>query len=133
MRGVEFNPCDEAGFTLIEVLAALSVFAIAALGLIHVSSENTHGARAIEERMLATIVADNEMTLTLVQRTPLEVGVSTGRTVVGGRDWEWRKTISTTPNPLIQQVKIEAWVYDEGFEGEQSVNVSLTAFKGKTS
>ncbi len=131
MSAPKIIPPNDSGFTLIEVLAALSIFAIAAVGLIHVSSENTRGVRAIEDRMLATIVADNEMTLTLVQRMPLENGVSTGRTVLAGRDWEWRRTISTTPNALIQQIKLEAWAIENESETEPNVNVVLSAYKGK--
>jgi len=121
----------EEGFTLIEVLAALSIFAIAAVGLVHISSENTRGAAAIESRMLAAIVADNEMTLTLIQKEKLEEGVSNGRVSYGGRDWEWRKTISATPNAMIQHVKLEAWEYDPEIAQAPTIAVVLNAFKGK--
>lgn len=123
---------NDAGFTLVEVLAALSVFAIAAIGLIHVSAENTKGALAIENRMLASIVADNEMTLTLAEQLPLDDGVSTGRVSLGGRDWEWRRTIKVTPNPLVQEIKIETWQYVPDSPDDKQVSISLSAFKGKS-
>ncbi len=126
------NKQNDDGFTLIEVLAALSIFAIAAIGLIHVSSENSRGAAAIERRMLASIVADNEMTLTLIQREPLENGVSSGRTTLGGREWTWRKTVSETPNPLLQQIKIETRVYESDELDSENIETVLFAFKRKS-
>lgn len=120
---------SEQGFTLIEVLAALSVFAIAAIGLIHVTSENSKGAQLIENRMLASIVADNEMTLSLVQREEFKEGVSTGQSKLGGIDWNWRKSISKTPNPLIKEISVEVFASTVGDE-ETYVLVSLSAYKG---
>ncbi|ACT59147.1 type II secretion system minor pseudopilin GspI [Hirschia baltica] len=126
------NKQNDDGFTLIEVLAALSIFAIAAIGLIHVSSENSRGAAAIERRMLASIIADNEMTMTLIQREPLENGESSGRIALGGREWTWRKTISTTPNPLLQQIKIETRVYEPDELDSENIETVLFAFKRKS-
>ena len=121
----------EEGFTIIEVLAALSIFAIAAVGLVHISSENTRGAAAIESRMLAAMVADNELTLTLIQKDKLEDGITSGQLSYGGREWEWRKTVNTTPNPLIQQIKLEAWESDPEIVQDPTIAVVLSAFKAK--
>lgn len=121
----------EAGFTLIEVLAALSIFSIAALGLIHVSSENVRTVRIIETQSFAAMVADNIIVETLAQRAALEVGVTSGRVTLGGRDWEWRRIVNKTGNPLLLQITLEVSAYEEQRPGaDRHVDVSLTAFRG---
>ena len=67
----------EAGFTLVEVLAALAIFSITGIGLVRVASENAKTARMVESRALAGVVADNHLARTLVRARPLEPGTET--------------------------------------------------------
>lgn len=53
----------DAGFTLIEVLAALMVFSVAIVGLTRAGTESSRAAAALETRMIAGIVADNQLSL----------------------------------------------------------------------
>lgn len=49
------------GFTLIEVLMAMAVLALAGISMLGLSSENTRNSVIIEEKMLASWVADNKL------------------------------------------------------------------------
>lgn len=94
-----------AGFSLIEMLVALAVFALAVLGLLNLAGESTRTAVAIEERMLAAVVADN----VAVDAATLDVRVladdARGSEVAGGVAWHW--TRSTTPaDPSLLRVDI---------------------------
>ncbi len=97
----------EAGFTLVEVLAALAIFSIAALGLVQVSLENTRTARMVETRALASLVADNQLANALTRRDDPELGVRTEAVKLAGRNWQVRETLRRTPNPVIHELVVE--------------------------
>lgn len=105
---------SDAGFTLVEVLAALAIFSVAALGLVQVSLENTRTARTVETRALASLVADNRLAETLTQREPLDLGVRTDGVALAHRNWQVRETIQRTANPVIQEVIVEVAIVEEG-------------------
>ncbi len=122
----------EDGFTLIEVLAALAVFAVAAVGLLHISNQNVSAAAQLERRLYSGIVADNEMIRTLVDQQDLEEKTISGSDNMGGRQWEWRRTVRSTPNPLVQEIIVESWERPAKPDVTPSVDISISAFKAKS-
>ena len=48
------HKASQAGFTLVEVLAALAVFSIAAVGISQSAGETTRGAAHMEAKFLAS-------------------------------------------------------------------------------
>lgn len=73
------------GFTLIEMLVALAVFALAAMALVKLSVESTRTAAYMEQRALAGMVAETvaaELSLGLMH----DAG---GTRQLAGRDWNW--------------------------------------------
>ncbi|MDH5832870.1 type II secretion system minor pseudopilin GspI [Luteimonas kalidii] len=96
----------EAGFSLIEMLVALAVFALAVLGLLNLAGESTRTAVAIEERVLAAVVADT----LAVDAATLDVRALSadagGREHAGGRDWQWTRSITPTADPALLRVDI---------------------------
>jgi general secretion pathway protein I len=95
-----------AGFTLIEMLVALAVFALAVLGLLNLAGESTRTAVAIEERVLAAAVADT----IAVDAATLDVRAlaadAAGREHAGGRDWQWTRSTTPTADPSLLRVDI---------------------------
>lgn len=114
VRAGEDQAAREAGFTLVEVLAAMAIFATAALGLVQVSLENTRTARLVETRALAALVADNQLADALTRREPLDLGVRTDGVSLAGRTWQVRETLRRTPNPVIHELFIEVAIAEEG-------------------
>ncbi len=51
-----------AGFTLLEVLLALALLAIAGMAVLSMTSESVRNTPILEQRILARLVADNQMT-----------------------------------------------------------------------
>ncbi len=78
---------SEAGFTLIEVLAALLIFSVAIIGLTAAGTESARSVSAIEQKMLAGIVADNVLTNARYER--LQVGARRGEEEQLGRNFDW--------------------------------------------
>ncbi|MEM6626000.1 MAG: type II secretion system minor pseudopilin GspI [Pseudomonadota bacterium] len=128
-NGDPLRPQAQAGFTLVEVLAALSVFSIAGLGLVHASTENARTAQFIERRAIASIVADNQLAGVLSSQNRVVLGDETDDVEMAGRSWRWTQTISETANPLIVEVTVSAQELDQ--EGDLLGGaVSRTAYRG---
>ena len=86
----------QSGFTLIEVLAALAVFSIAAIGLSRVITETTRGASISEQKILAGIVAENQLAEAFMAPLPLQPGASSGTANQLGKEFNWIQTIGPT-------------------------------------
>lgn len=113
-----------AGFTLTEVLVALVVFSIGAVALLNVHGENIRAADHVEARLLAGIVAENVLVETMTG-PPVGVGVLGGTEDLGGRPWDWTRTVAVTANP--EMVRIDVSVRATG---EAQVLAALTGFRG---
>ena len=50
---------SDRGFTLVEVMAALMIFSVAIVGLVGVNNQGLRTVNAIEQKMIAGVVADN--------------------------------------------------------------------------
>lgn len=96
----------QSGFTLVEVLAALAVFAIAAIGLSQSTGESTRGAAHMEARFLAGIVADNQMVEAMIDPAPLRVGAITGTAIQRGRSYNWTRLVAPTERRDVIAVSI---------------------------
>ena len=120
---------NQAGFTLVEVLAALGVFSIAAMGLVHVSTENTRTATIIETRALAAIVADNKLTETFTQAGNLVAGFKSSTTNLAGREWVVNETIIETETAGLLRIQIDVLEAETGQSGSAS-GVQRIAFRG---
>jgi general secretion pathway protein I len=94
------------GFTLIEVLVALAVLAIALSAIIKTMSANTLNSIYLRDRTLAQWVALNKITeLQLSKDTP-SPGKSDGSTVMGNHEWFWEAEIKTTPDDDVNTVTL---------------------------
>lgn len=93
---------NEAGFTLVEVLAALAVFSMAAIGLMQVSAQSVRTADAIEQRFAARVVASNVLAEALVQSDVLRAGEVIGSEEQLGRTYDWNRRIAALDNELLQ-------------------------------
>lgn len=97
---------SSGGFSLIEMLVALAIFGLAVLGLLNLAGENTRTALVIEERVLASVVADNRAVEAMIA-TPQELGAATvGVDDAGGARWRWTRDIVPTDTPGILRVDI---------------------------
>ena len=97
---------SSAGFTLVEVLAALAVFSIAAVGLSQSVGETTRGAAHMESRFLASIVADNQIIDAMIDPNPLPLGSTTGTSTQRGRSFEWVRLVAPTGRPDVISISV---------------------------
>lgn len=100
----------QRGFTLIEVLVALAIVAVALTSSLTVSGALTRHAQRQKDVLLAQICADNALNqLRLSQQLP---GVGNSRVSCPqlDRNFEVALTVRTTPNPAFRRV--DAQVFD---------------------
>ena len=102
----------EDGFTLIEVLVALTVFSLAAMALLNLAGENTRTAGVVTTRVLAGVVAENQAVTVMASSAPLAPGVASGAETQGGRLWRWTRRVS--PTDVAGMMRVDLAVVPEG-------------------
>lgn len=117
----------ERGFTLLEMLVALAVLSLGALALLNLAGENTRTASSVEERLFASVVAENRAVEALTQARPPALGEASGVEAAGGRSWRWVRRVSRTPDPALLRVDIR--VAPQGGRGTVG---EVTVFRGLT-
>ena len=98
------DPHGEAGFTLIEVLVALSIFAIAAIAIVQLTGQTARTAVAIEGRALSAIAADNAMVEAVIDVDRRVLEPRNEVMEVGRRRYSVSRQVNETTNPLVLEV-----------------------------
>lgn len=107
-------PPSQAGFTLIEMLVALSVFSIAALALVRLDSFALATTADLDSRGMAMLVVRNEAVLAATDPGPIVRGTTTSSVTNGGRLFEVRKTVTPTADQRLVRIDLEAVEQDSG-------------------
>lgn len=95
------------GFTLLEVLVALAVLAIAMAAVIKVSATNTSNTAYLKEKTIAHWIAVNKANeLRLADSWP-SVGNKKGSVVMARQEWRWHVKVSNTPDKNVRRLDIE--------------------------
>ena len=93
-----------AGFTLIEVLVALSIVAIALVAGLQATAALTNNAQRQSDMLLAQLCADNELAKARLSSQMPAVGDSSSVCIQAGRTYDVRVTVRPTPNPSFRRV-----------------------------
>ena len=94
------------GFTLIEMLVALSLFAIAALALARLDAFSLSTANALKGNSMTRLVAENEAALVMSDASFQAEGEQRFERLNGGMTFTVTRTITPTPNPNLARVDI---------------------------
>lgn len=95
-----------AGFTLIEVLVAVAVLALAMGAIISGMARYTGNAAYLREKTLALWVAHNRLTeLELAPDWPA-VGKSNGEAEMAGTKWKWEVLVQKTQDDRLRRVDV---------------------------
>jgi general secretion pathway protein I len=126
-------PQAQRGFTLLEVLVALAIFATVAAVLLTASARSLQNAARLEEKALAGWVADNYLTELQLAATPPDPGSDSRELEYGAKQWQLYSETVTTSDPGLRRVTL--WVAlapgsrDNSPVKERST-VTLTGFVG---
>ena len=116
-----------AGFTLLEILVALMVLAIAAGGLSSAMRQSLQQQVVLEDKTIAGWVADNSLAEIRAARGWPEPGQSDERVEMAKRTWRLHRSISETGNPLLRKIEVAVSAGDT----EAEPSLVLTGFVGK--
>ncbi|KPC55127.1 type II secretion system minor pseudopilin GspI [Amantichitinum ursilacus] len=100
------------GFTLIEVMVALAVVAIALMAALKATSFSTDSAIDFRTRMLAGWVAQNQIDTLTARRDFPEMGEQDGHEDEAGYNFHWHMTIGGSPNRSFRRVEIRVYEGD---------------------
>lgn len=99
---------SEAGFTLLEMLVALSVFATAALALARLDTFAVATAADLDARGMATLVVRNEAAMAMTDPGPVIRGSTASSVLNGGRKFDVRRTVTPTADQRLVRIDIVA-------------------------
>jgi general secretion pathway protein I len=98
---------SEAGFSLVETVAAMGILAMAAIPLLQISSDATRNTAALETRLLARTVGENVMALAMVEPNVLDGGIQTGTQTQLGRQFAYSLTVVPAQPGGLQALEVQ--------------------------
>ncbi len=95
MKTAFFNKHSH-GFTLIEVMVALTIIAISLTALLNASGTQANSVGYLKQKTLAHWVAVNELTQIHISKEFPDLGDKKGSTSMANHDWHWIRTTKKT-------------------------------------
>ncbi|MED5461318.1 MAG: type II secretion system minor pseudopilin GspI [Pseudomonadota bacterium] len=119
-----FSRCR--GFTLIEVMVALVVTALALVAVMASISQMIDAGKSMRDRTYASWIAQNRIAEMRLANTEPDVSRSSGETEFAGLEWGWTATVSETGVEYLYRVDVAV-----GFAGSDDVIRTVTGFIGE--
>ncbi|TJY55776.1 type II secretion system protein GspI [Sinimarinibacterium sp. CAU 1509] len=119
----------EHGFTLVEMLVAVAVLAIAMAAILSGMARYADNTAHLRERTLALWVAHNRLTEIELQPKWPDVSKSDGDMEMGGRSWRWKVEVKKTEDPHLRRIDIQ--VLSPNREGNAATLSSFIADTGR--
>ncbi len=105
----------QTGFTLLEIVITVAIFAVASTALIRNASNSVIQTLSIQDRTIGHWLAENELEeLRSAPRTEEffpSVGTDRETVTMANRDWELKIQVESTENPDMRRVEVT--VFDE--------------------
>ncbi|XOV88671.1 MAG: type II secretion system minor pseudopilin GspI [Pseudomonadota bacterium] len=122
---------NSSGFTLIEIMIAVAVFAVVAAVLIKSTATTARQTALLQDKTIAGWLAENQLAqLRIAPRDPTTfpaAGRNRFSVSMAGRDWEVMVDVQNTENTNVRRVEVA--VYREDDLGDPVR--SLTGFVGR--
>ena len=118
------------GFTLLEVMVALAIFATAATALTKVAMQYTQATSNAILRTKAQFVALNEIALMEMNQEWLQ-GTQSKQTTQQGKTWQIDKTAQSTISPNVQRIEVHVSLFNTETAKVESSMTHLVFFNHK--
>jgi len=100
------------GFTLLEVMVALAILALALMAALRAGAAATQNSGEIRQRQLADWVALDRLEEHRARRDWLPIGSTNGETMQGNQRFRWEEKIGGTPNAQFRRIDIRVLADD---------------------
>src|SRR5947207_4425769 len=100
------DPRTTTGFTLVEILVALAIVAVALAAGMRALAQSADSASTLKARTLALWVAQNRLANAQLADPWPPLGSAAGETEQAGTRFVWREAVSGTPNPAFRKIEI---------------------------
>ena len=107
MRASTLRPRPSRGFTMIEVLVALAIIAVALAASLRAVGSLATGEADLHRRLLAGWSADNELAQLRLSHAWPAVGARTFDCSQGNVRLVCTQRVSSTPNPIFRRVEMD--------------------------
>jgi general secretion pathway protein I len=115
------------GFTLLEVLIALAIIALALTALVRSSGQQADALARERDQTLAHWVAANVLSQVRLREGFPPVGERDGSEHQGPHDWRWRLTVAPTEQATIRRLTVTVFEDD----ASEKPIASLAGFAGQ--
>lgn len=123
------NSHSQYGFTLVEVMVAVAIFALAGGAVMKSVYEHLRSISVLEQVTFATWVANNELT-----RSNLEANIKwplakskKGEEKMGAQSWYWKRELVKTADGAMYQITVTV----SSDQDMQNTITSVTSFMAK--
>ncbi|MBC3765868.1 type II secretion system minor pseudopilin GspI [Neptunicella marina] len=93
--------------TLLEVMVALAIFALAGTAIMKAASEHLHSIGVLEETTYATWVANNKLAEVQLSKQWPPKNNDKGEVEMASRKWQWKQLVSKTSDDNMRMVEVE--------------------------
>ncbi len=101
------------GFTLIEVMVALTIIAISLTALLSTSGAQANSVTYLKQKTLAHWVAMNELTQLRILGSLPDAGDKKGSTEMANHEWYWIRTSKKTEQDDTRQITYKIFAYKD--------------------
>jgi len=112
-----------SGFTLIEVMVALTIIAISLGALLSTSGAQANSVSYLKQKTLAHWVSMNELTQLRILGELPDVGEKKGSTKMANHEWHWIQTTKKTEQDNTRQITYKIFA-------DKDYQQNLTSFIG---
>lgn len=117
-----------AGFTLLEVLAALVIVSLGMLAVIEAIGQTASNSTRMRDRTIAHWVAMNRLTAARLEPRAPKVDETSDEVEMAGRRWRWTMEVSETPVQSMRRIDVR--VSEAEVEDDERSLAQVTGFYG---
>lgn len=118
----------QRGFTLLELLVALAIFATAGVAIIQSSSNHMRTVWQLEELTIASYVANNQLQQAMLETQWPPKETQQGEVTMANRNWSWRLRSTTVPDPDLRELTVAVSLAEQ----PETVLYQLKTYIGRT-
>lgn len=130
MKKLKNNLTHLSGFTLIEVMLAMAVFAIAGVALLGSAMSNFTHMASLEQKTIAQWVASNQLVAANLEEKWPPKNDRKGKVEQAGKQWFWLQKVVKTTDKNMRQITVEVRL-NEKDEQPIAELVTFVARQGK--